>query len=181
MGKKSKRTAPLPPSKGKEARHQPPSVLQQKPTWGFTRVDWDGPWCWSKLEIQNVRKVLERLGNFETMPWSEIEGRRDHCIPVEHLSSEAQKRIVELKLDDQERLISLHFGGEERALGVRTEAVLQFLWWDQDHTACVLHPSSETHIYQTSHYPCTPGPFRPRGARRAIRQSHRRGTRAPTR
>lgn len=121
---------------GKSPRSGDASVLSERPLWSFRKVDHGGPWCWSHLGGGQLRSVLERLGNFESMPWRDIEGEDSHFIDVDSLIPSAKKRLAELGFDDVERLFSLRIQGKPRAWGLRDGHVLVFLWWDPEHQIC---------------------------------------------
>lgn len=70
------------------------------------------------------------------MRWSEILGRDSHEMPVERLCTEAQQRLVTLKLDDTDRVLSLRVTGRERVFGVRMDEPVYLLWWDPNHEVC---------------------------------------------
>ena len=58
------------------------------------------------------------------------------------LCSHAQKRLVEMKLDDVDEVHSLRLSGVHRVWGILTENVLTLLWWDPNHEVC---PSLKKH------------------------------------
>jgi hypothetical protein len=102
------------------------SSEHKQPGWHFRSMDLDGPWGWKSNNINDGRKnnkhkidktklfdIRNRLCSFESMTWSEILGKRDHFIKVEHISPKAQKRLREIKQDDVEELVSLHLSGKE--------------------------------------------------------------------
>ena len=82
------------------------------------------------------------LKNFETMLWNDILGRNNHAVLVSQISREAQVRLEDLKLDDNESLISLRLTGTQRIWGIRIGNILQLLWWDPNHEVC---PSEKKH------------------------------------
>jgi hypothetical protein len=63
--------------------------------------------------------MIEALASFDTMKWFEIlsasggrsSGNNSHFIEVDRLARGAQTRLIELNLDDQDRLFSLRLQG----------------------------------------------------------------------
>lgn len=102
----------------------------------------DGPFGWDRLEKKVLNNILQKLKNFESMTWGEIEGRRHHSISKDTLSRTAQKRLEEIHMDDVDEVFSLAMGGTERIFGVRERNIFKILWWDPDHQVC---PSSKKH------------------------------------
>lgn len=92
--------------------------------------------------MDDLHAVLGRIRSFESMKWSEIKGKRNHPIKLEDLSSEAQKRLEEIKQDDAESIFSFAVNGEQRFHGIRVGAVCRLLWWDPEHKVC---PSTLKH------------------------------------
>lgn len=68
-----------------------------------------------------------KMREWEKMTWDEILGKRDHAISIDKLSSEAQKRLIELELDDIDEIISLHLDGKKRLIGIRDRNIFRIL------------------------------------------------------
>ena len=105
-------------------------------------MDLEGPWCWSKMAQADVVSVAKRLANLESMTWQDILGKRDHGVPLDDLSTEAQRRLTALSRDDLDELLSLHVNGLKRVWGIRHGDVVRLLWWDPNHDVC---PSPKKH------------------------------------
>jgi hypothetical protein len=118
----------------RKPRVEPGSDRDVKPVWLFQKVDFDGPWCWKKLDVETMLRVWQRLSNFETMTFAEIEGKKSHPIPKERLCAEAQERIRKLELDDYDDVLSLRVTTIERVWGIKTPGGVLLLWWDPEHT-----------------------------------------------
>lgn len=128
---------------GKEPRSDERSYKQSTPLWAFSMLDLGGPWCWSCMDAASIRLVHERLKNFETMTWSEIEGPENHPLSPSSLSREATRRLDELERDDlAESLFSLRVTGAKRVIGVRHQHIFKIMWWDPEHTVA---PSKKKH------------------------------------
>lgn len=145
MGKNKQKKIPLfPPPKG--AKHAPtPSVpggyKPKKPTWRLGRIDLEGPWGWGAIERDELLVVLKRLKEFEKLRWQDIIGPtpKSHPIETDRLAKEARDRLVELKLDDLDELMSLRVQGDMRVWGYLERAgefvgVCDLLWFDRKHT-----------------------------------------------
>ncbi|MEO5370726.1 MAG: hypothetical protein H7833_11710 [Magnetococcus sp. DMHC-1] len=112
-----------------------------KLSWQLRHMDMDGPFGWRVLQGKNVfwDDIFPKLKNFEAMTWQEIAGDRHHAIQVDQLSSQAQRRLAELNLDDIDEVFSLALGGRERIVGIRERSRFLVLWWDPDHQVCFSH------------------------------------------
>lgn len=116
--------------------HQPAS-----PSWRFSTADKNGPFAWpsgTETEIQ----ILQKLRQFDSMRWQEIEGPDHHAIEVGRLSKDAQVRLEEIRQDDLDEVFSFHFSGKPRIIGIREMNVIKLLWWDPEHQVC---PSVKKH------------------------------------
>jgi len=125
----------------------PASQDTQKISWQFSRIDKDHErWGWSKLEAQACWEMFTsgHLANIETMTWREIKsasggkanGTNSHSIPVDQLSKEAQARLTELKLDDQDSIFSMRLTGTLRIFGFQAGSAFKVLWHDPNHEVC---------------------------------------------
>ena len=106
-------------------------------SWHIRILDRGGPWHWDAIDAATLWSELhQKLGNFETMRWSEVLGRRNHEVKQSALCPEARRRLVEIDQDDIEGLVSLHLNGRKRVWGIRDGNVLKILWWDPEHQVC---------------------------------------------
>lgn len=115
------------------------------PVWSLEALDLDGPFGWRRFGPTVVTGVLKSLRGFETMTLGEIftdSRKQNHKVSVERLSTKAQRRLEELKLDDQDELWQLRLTGTQRVWGLRNKAVFSLLWWDPDHE---VYPSAKKH------------------------------------
>lgn len=129
----------------KEATHSPSnnpeSYLTKSPSWAFYHIDCD-KWC---IHEDFFTKITDKLCSFEKMTWQEIlsapksgynsTGSKSHIISVEKLCREAQRRLEELHIHDDE-LLSLRLSGKERIFGILDMGVLRIIWYDPDHQIC---------------------------------------------
>jgi len=123
----------------------PDSVLKRTPVWRFSLMDRQGPWGWANIPSADVfiYVLCQKLKNFETMTWDEIDrNKQNHIMPVFRVSNQAQKRLKEIKLNDRDELYSLRLSGKERIWGIRALDSFYILWWDPEHT---VYPVSKKH------------------------------------
>lgn len=111
------------------------------PSWRFSTVDRDGPFAWP-IGTQVELGILQRLREFDTMRWPEIEGPDHHAIAVSKLSKIARDRLSAIKQDDLDEVFSFHFAGRPRIIGIRDRNAVKLLWWDPEHQVC---PSIKKH------------------------------------
>jgi hypothetical protein len=109
------------------------------PAWQFSLLDWEGEWGWQNLTPETWQNILEKLKNFESMTWGEIESGDQNDSSHEVLlkdcpNTNVRKRLEELKLDDIDSLFSLRLSGKERIYGILEGSVLKLLWFDPEHT-----------------------------------------------
>lgn len=110
-----------------------------KPTWRLATMDNDGPFGWGRITRERLIDVQARLSHFESMTWHEIliVGKKfNHTVTVEQMSKAAQDRLVEIKMDDVDELVSLRVNARERVWGIRTGGLCSVLWWDPAHAVC---------------------------------------------
>lgn len=85
------------------------------------------------MRPEDWTRIQERLKAFESMTLGEMIGKQNHLIPVEQLCKEAERRLVELRLDDVTSLFSLRITKIERVWAVLEHNVAILLWWDPEH------------------------------------------------
>ncbi len=134
-GGKSPRSA-FPADGRKTPRGEAPEYGGRFPLWAFRIVDLGGPWCWSALGGPELRTVLQRLKEFESMTWQAIADTGSHSIDVDRLAKPARARLVEIQQDDVDQVYSLRCTGRRRIFGIREGGVLRILWWDSEHEVC---------------------------------------------
>jgi len=132
-------------SKQPKAGGDPTSFHQMKPSWRIARMEFVDPFGWHALDTLTVGVIRTKLGQFETMTWSDILVRakkRNHSVEVGKLCPEARKRLEHLKFDDIDQLVSLHLTGIQRVWGILNNGVLTLLWWDPKHRVCPSLPKN---------------------------------------
>jgi len=78
-----------------------PSSDIDKPVWQFSLLDWDGPWGWRDVKVNQWQQILQKLGHFETRTWANIE----------RLISDSDSQAV----------------GDKRRSGISTRQILDFM------------------------------------------------------
>ncbi|MCA8975189.1 MAG: hypothetical protein KDC98_10725 [Planctomycetes bacterium] len=138
-GKRDKRIVPNAPAVEKRARvPAQPDPTRSGPSWRFALLDHEGPFGWNNLtERQTTQKIVERLAKFEGMTWTQImQGTGSHNVALDQLSSDAQRRLRAISLDDVDQLFSLRVEGRPRVWGILDASVLSIIWWDPEHLVC---------------------------------------------
>lgn len=120
----------------------PDSFLSKNPSWRFSQCDTSHEkWKISANEIDTY--IFDKLQSFEKMTWSDVisasggksVGTNNHYIKVEHLSNEAQNRLEELKIFEDD-LFSLRLNNTIRLFGILEDGVFRVLWRDYNHEVC---------------------------------------------
>lgn len=97
------------------------------------------PFGWHEITKEKLSEIRTKLAGFENSTWSDllVKGKKqNHSIPVDKLEKDARDRLVVLRLDDIDQLISLHLTGTERIFGIQHDIALTLLWWDPHHRVC---------------------------------------------
>lgn len=143
-------------------KHKQPSVLKEpivsktpranpidwwsfNPAWRISRLEVQDPFGWHVLDERAVHEIRQKLANFERLTLHEIfvrDRKYNHPVEVQDLCANAQRRLVELRLEDVEHLYTLRLSGTERVWGILDANVLILLWWDPHHEVC---PSEKKH------------------------------------
>lgn len=113
------------------------STQNKKLVWRVSSIDDSSEWGWHKITCPDfLRKIWEKMHNFETMRWVDILGASHHAIPINNIIRPAQKRLEELGHDDKETLVSFHITGKQRIWAIRRKEEAFLLWWDPNHEIC---------------------------------------------
>jgi hypothetical protein len=107
-------------------------------SWNIAILDKNGPFGWGSLDVNMFwNHIKNRFAEFEKLTWNEIfKHRLNHPIKVGDICFEAQKRLVEIELDDYDELTSLGITNVARVFGVRNGSKFSVLWWDPNHQIC---------------------------------------------
>lgn len=129
-------------------KHAPIEASNDRhPVWVLKKMDLDGPWGWRSIPKGDLWELHERLAALETMVWGKIDNCRDkvahrlfHRMPVDVISSEAQKRLRAIGRRDVAELHRFLIKGKVRLWGVRVYNVFEVLWYDPDHLVYPTEP-----------------------------------------
>lgn len=122
------------PHPEKKARFSEPELDDGHPlAWRFSGADREGPFGWTIEGDVKFREVIEKLYEFEGKNWNDITLGGSHPIAVSELCDAARKRLVKLKRDDLDELMSLRLNGPNRVWCVKSGHIMKVLWWDADH------------------------------------------------
>ena len=113
-------------------------IEEKKLSWKFSIIDTGGEWT-----FKNIKKdyfwdyLLNKLKNYESQTVGEfIIPKHNHKIEKCRLCKEAQKRLIEIELDDCDELYSVHVTGIKRLWGILEGSYFKILWWDPHHEIC---------------------------------------------
>ena len=110
------------PSIGKKPKepHVVPNYDANNFRWSVRSADLNGNWGWGQVAISLLfTKIIPKLQNFETMTWGNIQGSGSHFVALDKLCPSAQKRLVQIDMDDFGELFSLRLTGTNRIWGYR--------------------------------------------------------------
>lgn len=133
------------PSQEKAPRHKEVATgyLTLRPSWQISRIDEQGRWGWNNIGAEEFEnEVISKVKNLESNTWGQILGPKNHEVLISEICRDAQKRLVQLNLEDIESLVTLRLTGRKRIWGIRDGSVLKILWWDPEHEVC---PSNLKH------------------------------------
>lgn len=95
----------------------------------------DVKWCDNYDVGSCFPNVATSIKNYESMKWQDIFSR-DHRVKLSALITAAQRRLVEIRLDDLDELWRLRIDARKRLWGVRVRDIFYILWWDPEHAVC---------------------------------------------
>lgn len=126
------------PQSGKRPKRaiDPDIYAQHKACWAFSQMDCGGDFGWNKSTFEDLQEIRNVLCDFETMTWSEIfleAKKQNHSCDVASLSPKARARLLEIGMDDQDKLWSIRLSGKERLWGILDRGVFYIVWWDANH------------------------------------------------
>jgi len=70
------------------------------------------------------------------MTWSAIfldAKKQNHSCDVASLSSKARTRLLEIGMDDQDKLWSIRLSSKKRLWGILDRGIFYIVWWDPNH------------------------------------------------
>jgi hypothetical protein len=121
----------------KEAKITPgTSFNDRKAAWRIHKVQMVDPYGWHELDLNQIRYIQSKLGEYEKKTWNEIytiEKHWNHPLPVSDLKCPKAKKWMRENMPDQDTLWTLRFRGAERVWGVYSEGVYLVVFWDPNH------------------------------------------------
>lgn len=120
---------------------EPRSFLGMYPTWSFRLLDNDYD-KWGFVHAEDLyTEVISKLKEHEGHTWGDIiraaggrsHGTNSHYEDVSKLIPEAQKRWLELHLEEYDRVFSLRLTGKHRLYGILEDGIFCIVWYDQEH------------------------------------------------
>jgi hypothetical protein len=117
-----------------------PDVLKHLPlSWGLKRLDMHAPceWSWLNLDATHLEELHRELAAVEGEKLFDLlRNERVKEIPAEHMTLPAQKRLKELRLEEEDSFWEIRMPSKRRAWGIMRGATFSLLWWDVEETAC---------------------------------------------
>lgn len=109
-----------------------PLYSSDRLSWSFQSPDQGGPWAWSAISPDDLKAVIQRLGQIETLDKQSIKDQRS-IVSFARLEKPAQQRLRDIRREDIPQLIGWHVG-MARAWFAEHDGIMFALWWDPDHT-----------------------------------------------
>ena len=117
--------------------------------WSRDHADIDGAWSWgprSCLEDDWEQTLHPFLREYAKKTWFQIYAERTkvrgkraqkhHDYAVASICKEAQSRLLELEMDDVDRIFRFRLSGLKRLYGIQRLHLFMVLWWDPEHKIC---------------------------------------------
>ena len=119
----------------------PERYLTQNPVWSFRRMDTTHP-RWSIRSCKSLYdSIFLKLKALEGLTWQDImsasggrsSGTNSHFEDVADLCKEARDRMLELHMEDEDRVFSLRLTSLERLYGILENGIFFIIWYDTKH------------------------------------------------
>jgi hypothetical protein len=146
MGKKNRRRSrerkPVPGAKVKLKKRPVPGPAAPPDStaclvFGLQLLDHGGPYAWSNALAAHIKAIAAKCKGWESMtPAAVFSASGNKPIPWESFSGPAQKRLVEIELDDYDGLWELRVSGKQRLWGILDRNIFYIVWWDPEHEVC---------------------------------------------
>lgn len=126
----------------------PNHYLSQNPVWSFKRMDTTHPRWSIRLCEFLYDNIIIKLKDLEGLTWQEImsasggrsSGTNSHFEDVADLCKEARDRMLELHMEDEDRVFSLRLTALERLYGILEGGTFFIIWYDAKHE---IYPTSK--------------------------------------
>lgn len=131
--------SPVTAEKVPRQAEDPLAFHKEYPVWRMGKVDVGcDPWGWNTIDGGAMHRIREKLAAYETMTFREIlnkDGTGCHDVEIYRMIPKAQARAAAIKVP-RDSLFSLRITGKERVWGIRTNHIIELLWWDPEHEVC---------------------------------------------
>jgi len=113
-------------------------------TWCIAKADTQGEWTWGEprawQRVEWDSYISPQLGHFAQLTWGEIDRQSSesghkmhHDHEISDLVDEAQRRWLELQLEEYDTVFRFRLGATKRAWGYIVQAHFHMVWWERHH------------------------------------------------
>ena len=141
--KSTKKTVPVAKKQTVKSTY---SSDNMKSVWLFDKLDRDGKFAFDvNRDDFEAKLFLDKMISYSSMTWQEIKLQthdtknksKNHFIPGEDLSKEAQERIRALHYEEySDSIFSFAFLNLIRVFGIRENEYFHVVWYDPKHEIC---------------------------------------------
>lgn len=133
-----------------QAQQTPKTIVEgsrfaSRMTFCVTKKDHEGLWSWQESRAWTgeewARDICPALTDFSKLTWGEIDRfssdsghKMHHSHEISQLLEEAQKRWIELDLEQFDTVFRFRMGNIQRAWGYVVQAHFFMVWWDRHHS-----------------------------------------------
>ncbi|MDI3384007.1 hypothetical protein ACFPPF_21980 [Xenophilus aerolatus] len=122
------------------------SRFESRMTWCITQADREGHWPWKEPRDWTAHEwetlIRPPLTDLAALTWAEIDRlssdtghRMHHGHELSEIRIEAQRRWLELDLEQFDTVFRFRIGGQKsRAWGFVAQAHFHLVWWDREHS-----------------------------------------------
>lgn len=115
--------------------------FQSKPAWRLNNADKNGDFAVPLDDTNVMHEIFRFLHSIDSNTWNAIlnTSQNHHEIELSRFSKLAQRRIKDIKLDEQiGSLMSLRMTGKKRLFCYISDGFIgNLLWYDPEHQVCV--------------------------------------------
>lgn len=143
MAKKDKQTKKADSSAQKQTVKEAYSSDNMKSVWLFDKLDRDGKYAFDiRRDDFDSNLFLDKMISYSNMTWRDIKKQthdrknksKNHFIPVDDMTKEAQDRITALHYEQySDSIFSFALMNLVRVFGIRENEYFHVLWYDPKH------------------------------------------------
>ena len=124
----------------KQPRGVSSETLKEKVQWCFELFD-NHEWHGRGHKEKTFLFVANELKQYSKRTWNQILRKkwRDHGIPVDKISPNAQRRLRKLDIN-VDYLWRFRFSSKLRIWGIKAGKIFRVLWWDPEHEVYPTEP-----------------------------------------